>query len=318
MREKLIEPTSASLAVTLRCNSRCVICDIWKRKNRQELSPVIYKKLPQGLKNIDITGGEPFLRNDLVKIVEVVKKTCPKARILVTTNGSMPLKIAKTSQKMLKFDKNLAFRVSLDGIGKTHDKIRGVINSYKKTVDTIRILKELNVKDLGIIFTLSKLNQDELPKVLDFCKQEKLQFSLNLVHSSPVYFGNKKTNLRPSLKEIEKNLGLVSKFFIPSLTPKNWAKAWFYKKIVEYVKTGKRTIRCGAGENFFYLDPFGDVYICHFKDWKIGNLRKQSFEEIWQGDRKRKFLKLARKCHGCFMICTAKDEIKKQPFLILR
>ena len=64
MREKLIEPTSASLAVTLRCNSRCVICDIWKRKNRQELSPVIYKKLPQGLKNIDITGGEPFLRND--------------------------------------------------------------------------------------------------------------------------------------------------------------------------------------------------------------------------------------------------------------
>jgi len=174
MREKLIEPTSASLAVTLRCNSRCVICDIWKRKNRQELSPVIYKKLPQGLKNIDITGGEPFLRNDLVKIVEVVKKTCPKARILVTTNGSMPLKIAKTSQKMLKFDKNLAFRVSLDGIGKTHDKIRGVINSYKKTVETIRILKELNVKDLGIIFTLSKLNQDELPKVLDFCKQEKL------------------------------------------------------------------------------------------------------------------------------------------------
>ncbi len=316
--KKQIYPTSTFLAVTLRCNSRCLHCDIWKTRKKEPKSLEVYKKLPNSLRMIDITGGEPSLRDDLVEIIKVLKKTCPKARILITTNGLLSEKIAKITTKILKINKNVAFRISLDGTGKIHDRIRGVPQAFKKAVKTIKTLKELRVKDLGIIFTLTKLNKGELPKVLDFCKKEKLQFSLNLVHESPIYFGEKKKNLRPNPKEIEKGLEKVSQLFIPSLNPKNWSKSWFYKQLAKYVKTGRRPIKCGAGENFFYLDPAGNVYICHFKNWKIGNLKKQSFAEIWQGKEREKYLKLAGKCNSCFMVCTAKDEIRKHPLLMLK
>jgi MoaA/NifB/PqqE/SkfB family radical SAM enzyme len=315
---KQIYPTSASFAVTLRCNSRCLHCDIWRRKTKREISPAIYRKLPPTLKSIDVTGGEPFLRDDLVEIVGALKQACPRARILITTNGLLSKKINQMTKKILHLDKNIAFRVSLDGMGKVHDKIRGAPQAFEKANKTIKALKKLKVKDLGIIFTLTKLNQNEMPRILDFCKKEKLNFSLNLVHESPIYFGVKKMNLRPRPAEISGRLEKTAWFFIPSFNPKNWAKAWFYRGLVSYTQTGKRPIKCGAGENFFYLDPFGDVYLCHLKNWKIGNLKKQSFSQIWQGAERKKYLKMAKTCHDCWMICTARDEIKKIKWRILK
>ena len=314
----MVLPTTASLAITYRCNARCVMCDIWKKEEKRELPPKVYKKLPKTLKDIDITGGEPFLRDDLSEIVKILKEICPKARVLIITNGLLPRKTARVISSLLAWDKNLGFRVSLDGIGETHNQSRGVPGAFQKAIQTINVLKEFKIKDLGVIFTLMKINKDELPKILDFCQKEKLQFSLNLVHESPIYFGKDHLSLRPNFRETKKALNLVRKFFLPSLHPKNWAKAFFYQKLIDYAKTGKRPIRCGAGENFFYLDPLGNIYICHFKNWKIGNLKKQSFEEIWSKELRKKYLKRAKNCHNCFMICTAKDKIKKRKFSILR
>jgi len=311
-------PRSAFLAITFRCNSRCLMCDIWKKKSREELSPDDYKKLPSSLREIDITGGEPFLRNDLLKIIKVLKEVCPKAKMLITTNGLLPKRINEMVPKMLETDKNLALRISLDGMGRVHDKIRGIPKAFDKAMETLKALKKLEAKDIGIVFTLMKKNKDELPKILDLCKKEKLNFSLNLVHESPIYFGEKKRGLRPNPKEIKESLEEVSRFFIPSLVPRNWAKGWFYKRLSDYAAIEERPIKCGAGENFFYLDPYGDVYLCHFKNWKIGNLKKQFFEEIWQEKKRKELLKFARKCHDCFMICTVKDEIRRCPLSLLK
>lgn len=316
--KKQTYPISAFLSVTLRCNSRCLHCDIWKSKKDEPKSLEIYKKLPISLRMIDITGGEPFLRDDLVKLVGMIKKTCPRARLLITTNGLLPAVIIKQAPQLLQLDPKMAFRVSLDGMKTVHDEIRGVPGAFKKAVKTLNVFKKLRVKDLGIIFTLMELNKKEIRGILDFCKKQKLQFSLNLIHDSPVYFGKGHLGLRPKLKSTKEGLQQVTKFFVPSFNPKNWAKSWFYKKLSDYAETGKRPLRCGAGENFFYLDPFGDVYLCQFKNWKIGNLKKQSFSEIWQGEKRKKYLKIAQKCNGCFMICTAKDEMRKHPFLLLR
>jgi len=310
-------PTSASIAITYQCNSKCVMCDIWKKKREKESSPDVYKRLPNSLREIDITGGEPFLRDDLPKIVKALRETCPKARILIITNGFLSGKIKIITPKLLKTDKNLAFRVSLDGWGKTHDEIRRFPGGFKKARDSIKILRKNKVRDLGIIFTLTRLNKNELSKLLVFCKKEKIQFSLNLVHDSPISFGRKKS-LRPTQEEVNRSLKEVSEFFFPSLNPKNWAKAWFYQKLKDYIKSERRAIECGAGESFFYLDPNGDVYLCQFKNRKIGNFKKQSFKQIWEGERRSRYLKMKRNCHDCFMICSTKDQIKKNKILIIK
>lgn len=312
-------PETALIAVTYRCNSKCLTCNIWKDKQglAKEMEPEIFAKLPKTLRSIDITGGEPFLRDDLAEVLEILSKSCPKARILINTNGLLPEKIAKTVSKLIRVKKDLAIRVSLDGVGKKHDQVRGIKGAYKKAVETVDRLIEVKVKDLGITFTLTKFNQGEVKKVLSFCKNRKLNFSLNLVHGSTVCFGGEKINLRPNISVIKKTAFLICKSLIPSSRPSNWAKAWFYWQLPSYAKTGKRPVCCGAGESFFYLEPNGDVSFCHFKPWKIGNLKKDSFSKIWSS-RKRKLLNLSRACDDCFVLCTTKTEIKKRPWAMFK
>ena len=310
-------PTGAILAITFRCNSRCLICDIWQRKQKGDVGLDICQKLPGSLRSIDITGGEPFLHPNLVGLVKTLKKTCPKARLLITTNGLLSEKIKKITPQLLQIDKNLAIRVSLDGMEEIHGKMRGVKGAFKKAIKSLKVLKQSGVKDLGIIFTLTKINKNEIKKILNFCKEEKLNFSLNLVYDSPIYFGLKHKKLSLSSKEIQKSLDLVISYYQKSLLPKNFGKRWFYQELKRYLQTQKRSIPCGAGEGFFYLDPQGNVYPCHLKNWLIGDLNKQSFGAIWRSHKKKEYLSKTEQCSDCFLICTTKEQIKKNKMKVI-
>ena len=310
-------PKSAFLAVTLLCNARCVMCDIWKNRG-MDFTPIdVYHKLPPSLEMIDLTGGEPFLRPDLAAVVAVVHKACPKARILITTNGFLHKNIERQIDNIITADPKIAFRISLDGGKEMHEKIRRVPQAYEKVVHTVSMLKKKSVVDIGIIYTLMKQNRHELRDVYAYTKKEHINFSLNIVHDSPVYFGKEKTQLRPDPKEVKEHFDWLFKEQMKSMNPKSWAKAWFNKQSYYYMMTHRRPLPCGAGENFFYMDPFANIFMCHLKNWPIGNLKKQTFTEIWEGKPKQKFLPLANKCNGCWIVCTAKDAIKKNKFRVL-
>jgi len=310
-------PQSAIISITSQCNSRCLLCDIWKRKG-SFINPEILKKLPKNLEDIDVTGGEPFLHPKLLQIIKILGRDHRSARFLITTNGLLPEKIAKITPDLIKEHKNIAFRISLDGIDEAHNRIRGVKNAFGQALKTIKILKELKIKDLGIIFVLSRLNASELPKVLNFCRKEKLQFSLNLVCDSPIYFGKDHSFLKANQLEVKKNLQLVRNFLLPSFNPKNWGKVWFYQKLFDYSQSGRRCLRCGAGKEFFYLQPDGNIYLCHLKNWKIGNLQRQSFGQIWRGRLRERQLQKTANCHSCFMVCTVKQEVRRRKFQVIK
>ena len=314
---KNTQPTSAFIAVTLLCNSRCIHCDIWKNRGMDFLPANIYKKLPKSLEMVDITGGEPFLRNDIPDIVGIIRKRCPKARILITTNGFLPEKIKAHAAKIVAIDPKIAFRLSLDGWGPTHEKVRGIPNAFEKVMETISILKSAGVKDIGLTFTLMAINQHELRTVYDYCRKEKLSFSLNVIHDSPIYFGTGKMSLQPKPKTVKKDFEYLFSQQMKSVNPKDWGKAWFNRYSYEYMLHHKRPLPCGAGENFFYMDPFANIFMCQIKNWPIGNLRKQTFEQIWYSDPKRGFLGRAHACNDCWIICTAKDAIKKNKLRII-
>ena len=305
-------PTSAFLSVTLLCNARCVMCDIWKNRGMDFTPLDVYKKLPDSLEMVDLTGGEPFLRPDMAKVVAAVRKSCPKARILITTNGFLHHNIEKQLDDILTADPEIAFRLSMDGGISMHEKIRRVPDAYEKVIHTVDILKKKGVVDIGIIYTLMKQNKHELKNVYGYTKEQHINFSLNVVHDSPVYFGNKKTQLRPDASEVKEHFDWLFKQQMKSVNPKNWAKAWFNKQSYYYMMTHRRPLHCGAGENFFYMDPFANIFMCHLKNWPIGNLKKQTFKEIWNGAPKQAFLPRAHSCNDCWIVCTAKDEIKRQ------
>ena len=314
MNEKY--PTSAFLAVTLLCNARCVMCDIWKHRGIDFLTPDVYKKLPPSLTMVDLTGGEPFLRPDMASVVRVVKDSCPRARILITTNGFLHHSIEKQIDDIVDADPNIAFRLSLDGGPEMHEKIRRIPQAFQKVTHTIDLLKRKRVKDIGIIYTLMKQNKHEMEQVYKYSKLQNIQFSLNVVHDSPVYFGTKKEHLRPEPSEVKQLFEQLFVSQLQSINPRDWAKAWFNKQSYYYMMTHHRALPCGAGENFFYMDPFGSVFMCHLKMWPIGNLGTQSFDEIWNSKARNMRIPFAHNCNDCWIVCTAKDEIRKHKFYV--
>lgn len=305
-------PTNAIIAITLNCNSHCLMCDIWKNNIKNELNPQDYLKLPSSLTDINITGGEPFLRTDIIDILKNIKTACPKARLIINTNGFLTKTIQNKISKIIQIDPHIAIRVSLDGLEKTHNHIRGQKNGFNQLLSTIHLLQQYKVKDLGISFTIMEQNYTELPQIYDFCQKNNLELSLTIASDSPIYFGQNKALFRP--KNISK-LAQKMAYIIESQYKKNNIKenfrSWFDQKLLNFFETSIRPYSCDAGQNFFYLDSIGNIFACHLKNQKIGNLKNNSFTKIWNSDSLKKICHQNQNCHNCWMICTSKTNIKK-------
>ena len=69
------KPKEICIILTYRCNAKCNMCDVWHNPTslKDEITVEEIKKLPSGLRFINITGGEPFIRTDIEDIIEVVR-----------------------------------------------------------------------------------------------------------------------------------------------------------------------------------------------------------------------------------------------------
>ena len=144
------QPHNAIVSVTLNCNARCTMCDIWQNDMHGESAPEVFGRLPASLRDINVSGGEPFLRSDLPEILGAIKSHNPRARLVVSTNGFQPGKTAKMLPALLAADPHLAVRVSIDGMEATHDRIRGIPGGFAKCVQTLEHCRAAGVRDLGI------------------------------------------------------------------------------------------------------------------------------------------------------------------------
>jgi MoaA/NifB/PqqE/SkfB family radical SAM enzyme len=315
-------PIDAVLAITYLCNSRCKMCSIWQKKPQKELNPEEYLKLPKYLKDINISGGEPFLRNDLIEIIQNVKNACPKARIIVSTNGFLSEIIYRQMKKILEIDPNIGIAVSLDGMEKIHNEIRGIDNGYQKVLKTIENLKSLGIKSIKIAFTASEENTKEMEKVYNFAQEQNLEFTCAAAHNSEHYFGaaNQKIQNKKDLKnQFKKIIFQELKTQTPSVRLdtwclrqlKNFARAYFTRGLCVFALKQKRILPCQAANNFFFLDPQGNIYPCPVSNLIIGNIKEEKFEKIWQSVKAEEIRKKIKNCQRCWMICTARTSIKR-------
>jgi len=160
------------------CNLRCKHCyqneyncpDL-TRNELLEIATIIDKTLEKWGKigRISLTGGEPFLRKDLLlELVEFFNKSDNCGRIGILTNGTLiEDAIAKT---LSAFGKLGEIQISIDGASSEgHDQIRGR-GSFNKSIDGIKTLKN-NGFFVSLMFTLHKLNKDEVIGVIDLARQ---------------------------------------------------------------------------------------------------------------------------------------------------
>src|SRR4030043_1193673 len=117
----MTRPKEITLAVTYRCNSKCSMCNIWKITEFDDLPAEEYAKLPSSSLTINITGGEPFLRKDLVEVIRQIHKAAPNSRIVISSNGFLTDRITQVLSEVRKFHPKIGIGVSVDGIGEGHE-----------------------------------------------------------------------------------------------------------------------------------------------------------------------------------------------------
>lgn len=304
-------PIDVVLAVTYRCNARCIMCSIWKHPSTDDLRPEEYRFLPPSLRYVNLSGGEPFLRKDLPEIVRVVKERAPRAETIISTNGFLTDRIAGMMPEILKIDPGIGVGISIDGMGKAHDEVRGVPGGFDKSMATLDRLKALGMTNLRLAFTAVKENVDELPKVYELTKEKGVQFTLAVAQDSPHYFRAEEDHTVRAEKFGER-LRPVAEDLLRSGKPKNWLRAFFTHGLHRYASGAGRPFVCNAGSDFFFVAPNGDVYPCNILNDVMGNVRESSFEEIWSSDRAEAIRRTVRACDlRCWMICTARADMKR-------
>lgn len=295
-----------SVILTYRCDSKCSMCYIWKHPTlpNEEVALKTLEKLPNNFDNINITGGEPTLRTDLPEIVDFLY---PKGRITeISTNGLHTDKILPIVKKY----PNIKVRYSLEAIGEKSNLIRGEENGFEKKVEGLKILKESGGTDLGFATVIQDDNVNELMNIYQLCKDMGVEMATSTLHNAFQF--HKADNYFYERKKVAKEVEKLIIALLKTNSVKNWFRAYLNLGLIEKILGHDRLIPCTAATDFIFIDPWSDVYACNVRpDLLMGNLEKQSWEEIVNSKKAKEIKdKVAQCAQNCWMVTTARTAMR--------
>lgn len=298
-----------SIILTYRCNARCNMCNVWNHptKPSEEIGIEIIEKLPQ-MFFANITGGEPFVREDLPGIIEVIRNKAK--RIVISTNGFFTEKIISLCEKF----PDLGIRISIEGLAKANDTIRRIPDGFDRTLRTLFKLREMGIKDIGFAITVQDINCKDLVYLYYMAEALGCEFATATLHNS--HYFHKWDNTIKDKEQVISEIEKLIKLLLKSKRPKDWMRAYFNYGLTNYIRGHQRLLPCEMGKNGFFLDPWGDVLPCNGMDEKypMGNLIKQSWDEIWNSERAKEIRQKVKDCQkNCWMIGSAAPAIWHHP-----
>lgn len=289
------------LAITYQCNSRCQMCGIWKKIQPERISLEDVAKIPGDLKDINITGGEPFLHQNIVEIIKLLNDKSPTSSIIISSNGFAKELIISKIKEILKFKPTIGIAISLDGIGEKHNQIRGVAGGFEMIMQTLKELKKIGVEKIRLSFTLGDYNIDQLKPVYMLSKKIGIELSLTLVHSSSQYFNTQ--NFVNEKKLMANELDWLIKQELSSWSIKKWLRAYYAFGMKEFISSGQRILPDYSGTEGIFISPVGEIFPSDISEQKMGNLQDFDFSKIDELQVKNE--------KPSWMICTARTAIKK-------
>lgn len=303
-----------AVITTYRCNARCQMCNSWANPSRQEedFDPIILKKIPGKMKRLNVTGGEPTLRKDLMEILEILY---PKAQKLeLSTNGYFTKKLIAIGKRY----PNIRIRISVEGLPKLNDELRGIKNGFDHALHSVLELRALGLKDIGFAIVISDKNIFDLTYLYELCSSLGLEFSQSAMHNSFYFFKN--DNKIENIEIVEEKMRQFIKILLSSkrknlgLRIKDWFRAYINAGLLRYMKGKERAIPCYAGTESFFVDPRGRILACNGsgEPWVMGDLRVQEFEEIWFSEQANRVRNLVQNCQrNCWMTGSSVPAMRK-------
>lgn len=273
------------------CNLTCEHCFYWRNLNqRDDLTYEELRALSKDLgriENLNLSGGEPFIRPDFDRIVRMFIQNNSARQVYVPTNGYFTERTEQAIRSVLEEKELLLFacELSLDGTEEYHNRFRGNPKVFQKAMDTYDMLAELQKEDprlrIHSIATATNQNLSEIRTLTDFLHDRCPAMDH---HNLAVIRGDRKdpSLLAPPIEEYralstyvrarwqdreERRFGAIVE---PML---QWAK-------IRTMEEKRQVVPCRAGVSTGVVYANGDVSVCELHT-PIGNLRKASFREIW-------------------------------------
>lgn len=316
--------------ITENCNARCFHCLLGERgavENELRLDEIekISRSMPDFMFLL-LTGGEPFLRDDLPEIIGIYAKNNSILRCLVPSNGSLTEKTVAAARRVLAKHRDLSFGIdiSIDAAGEKHDELRQMPGLFEKAVNTYKALgeveKEFSNFDRAVTITVSRRNQDELIETYEYLTGSlgAKNIGIRFTRGEPRDPGALDIDINKYI-ELTRRAGSdirgsrtkgFSGFPFSSLI--NAEQAMAHDNVVRTLEAGTRNYNCYAGTLAAVMKSSGELFACELLGKSMGNLRElgYDFKKAWFSTEAagiREGIK-NRKCsctHENFYACSA-------------
>ena len=318
-------PLTVSISITDLCNLNCIHCS--KKDIAQNVGNISFEnfrtiidKLSLGkIRKIVITGGEPFLNENIYEFVKYIKTNGMSVTILSNLN------VDKTifENVLNKLDSKDTIQVSIDNISKGYHEIRNGGN-FKKLENNCNILGKYEVNTIANMVITEK-NIWAMTDVLKFCEEHQIKN----IRFTP-YFAcykdvtsAKDVDTFKSFKEVMKmhKNNHYSINIQDSPLPLLYPYFSYMKKKYSDFKYDTLYYRCPAGVISCEIDILGDIYPCTYligKTSPFGNIYKESIEQIWNSERMSNFrnaVSKAEQCQKCDQINSCMGGCKAESFM---
>jgi MoaA/NifB/PqqE/SkfB family radical SAM enzyme len=327
---QVLSPSVLHVNVNLRCNTKCSMCSIWELKSTEMLSLDQFKHIFSDpiyskIEYIILAGGEPTLRNDLADIVELMHSYMPRLKkLMIASNVLNRASVEKQYPRIARYcaDRNirLTLGVSLDGIGETHDRVRGVPGAFQKVMESIQFMKELQKTvpfNMSIDPTIFSMNVQEMQQLKDLAEQLNLPITFQFAAVANDYYHNQ--NLEQVLTLDSSGRKTLIDFLKQQIAESSLLDAlgYYYQEVLGRAQgtIQKRTLPCPFSNQGLLLNPDGTLQYCH-NSHVIGNALKTSSTEIYHAPENLAFREQVRqeKCPNCQMSCLFFVSLRKEVF----
>lgn len=292
------------------------MCNIWKVPSSVPNLPIrdwvalLSSDLNVDIRELDITGGEPFLRDDLVSLIEAVadlkRNHLRELRsIAITTNGVLNTRVVRMVDEMLSpVERNglgLVIVCALDAVGELHDEIRRYKGAWEAVNKCISGLIELRSEHPGLVVglktTVLARNIGQLDRIAAYADERGLFTIISpaIITSGRYLNLDKKNDLTLS----EDDRFRLAEFYAGS----RFKWSYHARALATYLRTGRIKKPCSCGFNYFFVRSTGEVFLCPLFEESVGNCTNTPIDEVFRSVEARRIRHRVGRSPEC-MYCT--------------
>jgi MoaA/NifB/PqqE/SkfB family radical SAM enzyme len=332
--------------VTSRCNAKCDFCFYWDHLNHQgDLTMSEIRKVSATMPpfhRLLFSGGETFMRKELVDIVTLFHRQNGVATINLPTNGILQRQIVEKTEAILAENPALTVNVgfSLDGFAETHDRVRAVPGCFRKAVASIKAVTALRERFPNLMVFVNSVilheNYTELPALADHLLREVDLDThyFNIIRGDPMNAAQLSVP-HETLAELYREYERVQAIYVErshrrrgrgAVSAAVWRTFYLGRMAIynniqytNYTRGARWPMPCTAGETAAVIDYNGEVRICELRQ-PIGNLREYDcdFGRLWNSQARTAEVAQMRQDHcDCTHICFIDDSATYSPKVAL-